>query len=200
MPTTRASRSWTASNAHDPGITILEQLCYAITDLGYRTGFDIAGLLAEGGNDGVSSLHRPSEVLTCHPVTVTDFRKLAMDVDGVKNAWVEPVEEQAVPLHFHPGKKELSLKEEPPVTEPVFLKRLYRVLVEKSDLADIDGDVVRRSVATRLHANRGLCEDFEEVTVLATQGVKVDAQVDIAQVDDADIVLLGIYEAIAGYL
>ena len=27
---------WTDFNVHDPGITILEVLCYAITDLGYR--------------------------------------------------------------------------------------------------------------------------------------------------------------------
>ena len=29
-----ASQQWTDFNAHDPGITILEQFCYALTDLG----------------------------------------------------------------------------------------------------------------------------------------------------------------------
>ena len=29
---------WTDFNTHDPGITILEAACYALTDLGYRTG------------------------------------------------------------------------------------------------------------------------------------------------------------------
>ena len=29
-------RSWTDYNLHDPGVTILEQLCYALTDLMYR--------------------------------------------------------------------------------------------------------------------------------------------------------------------
>ena len=32
---------WTDYNYHDPGITILEQLCYAITDIGYKTNFNI---------------------------------------------------------------------------------------------------------------------------------------------------------------
>ena len=32
---------WTDYNAHDPGITTLEALCYAITELGYRSGFDM---------------------------------------------------------------------------------------------------------------------------------------------------------------
>lgn len=35
------SSQWTDYNTHDPGITILEALCYAITDLAYRTGRDI---------------------------------------------------------------------------------------------------------------------------------------------------------------
>ena len=36
-----AHQIWTDYNVHDPGVTVLELLCYAITDLGYRTGFDI---------------------------------------------------------------------------------------------------------------------------------------------------------------
>ncbi len=28
---------WTDFNYHDPGVTFLEQLCFAITDLAYRT-------------------------------------------------------------------------------------------------------------------------------------------------------------------
>ena len=31
------SARWTDYNTHDPGITTLEALCYAITDLAYRT-------------------------------------------------------------------------------------------------------------------------------------------------------------------
>ena len=44
------SKLWTDYNIHDPGITILEALCYAITDLGYRTSMDIKDLLAEPDN------------------------------------------------------------------------------------------------------------------------------------------------------
>ncbi len=195
-----AGRVWTDHNAHDPGITILEQLCYAITDLGYRASFDIPDLLSEGGDDGVDRLFRPSEALTCDPVTLTDWRKLIMDVDGVKNAWIEPVEEQAVPLYFHPDKNQLSLQAEPPIAEPVYLKGLYRVWIEKSELADVDGHTVRRSVASRLYANRALCEDFETIELLEAQPVRVQAKIEIGQTDDADAILLVIYEKIADYL
>ena len=32
---------WTDYNTHDPGVTILEHLCYGLTDLSYRTGFEV---------------------------------------------------------------------------------------------------------------------------------------------------------------
>ena len=34
-----SSKVWTDHNLHDPGITTLEVLCYALTDLAYRTAF-----------------------------------------------------------------------------------------------------------------------------------------------------------------
>ena len=38
---------WTDYNTHDPGVTILEALCYAITELGYRSDFAMPDLLAD---------------------------------------------------------------------------------------------------------------------------------------------------------
>ena len=39
---------WTDYNFHDPGITFLEQLCFGITDLGYKTNFPINDILFIG--------------------------------------------------------------------------------------------------------------------------------------------------------
>ena len=41
-----SGKLWTDYNTHDPGITILEVLCYALTDMGYRSSFPIQDLLA----------------------------------------------------------------------------------------------------------------------------------------------------------
>jgi hypothetical protein len=40
-----SKRVWTDFNPHDPGVTILEQIVYALTDLGYKTNFDITTFL-----------------------------------------------------------------------------------------------------------------------------------------------------------
>ena len=40
-----SGNQWTDFNYHDPGITFLEQICYALTDLGYKSNFPIEDIL-----------------------------------------------------------------------------------------------------------------------------------------------------------
>ena len=49
---------WTDYNYHDPGVTILEQLCYALTDLGYRANFRIEDLLQINAEINQTKSHR----------------------------------------------------------------------------------------------------------------------------------------------
>jgi hypothetical protein len=87
------SAHWTDFNEHDPGITILEVLSFALTDLGYRAEFPIEDLLAPEAGGGLdpegNGFHTARRILTASPVTLADFRRLVVDVPGVRNAWVE---------------------------------------------------------------------------------------------------------------
>jgi uncharacterized protein len=44
-----AGQRWTDFNTHDPGITILEQVCYALTDLAHRIDYPLPDLLTRAG-------------------------------------------------------------------------------------------------------------------------------------------------------
>src|SRR5450631_578483 len=101
-----SSGTWSDFNLHDPGITIMEVLCYTLTDIAYRSSYSIPDLLAGGGADPYESLHLAPAILPCHPVTLADMRRLVLDVEGVKNAWIEPVI-QAIDFYYHSGKQEL---------------------------------------------------------------------------------------------
>src|SRR5207249_11697827 len=74
------SRLWTDYNIHDPGITLLELLCYGITNLGYRTSLDIKDLLALPKNETPhpewQAFYTAREILTISPWTINDYRKL----------------------------------------------------------------------------------------------------------------------------
>lgn len=87
---TLSGKIWTDYNLHDPGVTILEVLCYAITDLGYRNNLDIEDLLAlNPNNPQENNFFTPDQILTCNPVTEMDLRKRLIDIPGVRNAWLE---------------------------------------------------------------------------------------------------------------
>ena len=40
-------KKWSDYAPHDPGITMLEELCYAITDIDYRLDFEMEDLIAD---------------------------------------------------------------------------------------------------------------------------------------------------------
>ena len=85
--------TWTDYNLHDPGVTMLEQLCYGLTDLAYRAGFSVEDLLADENGEidyGQLGLYRPDDAFSCGPVTANDYRRIILDaVPNVDNAWVE---------------------------------------------------------------------------------------------------------------
>ncbi|WP_259070965.1 hypothetical protein HDF24_23070 [Mucilaginibacter sp. X4EP1] len=84
------SNIWTDYNEHDPGITILEALCYAITELGYRTDLPMQDLLTEqnGTISSAQTLYTARSILTQSPLNIDDYRKLLIDIMGVHNAWL----------------------------------------------------------------------------------------------------------------
>src|ERR1700730_7519170 len=86
-----AGKIWTDHNVHDPGITILEMFCYALLDLGYRTNLPTIDIFTRDPNDTSpdNNFYTPGQLLGCNPLTIVDYRKLLVDVKGVKNAWLE---------------------------------------------------------------------------------------------------------------
>ena len=196
---------WTDFNTHDPGITILEQVCYAITDLAYRINFDLKDLLASGEADLYHSLYSPAEVLTTNPVTLNDLRKLVIDVPGVKNAWIERVDksESEPALLYDPSDKAISLATATaPLAqhETISLRGLYRVLIEKDADSTLPAPGILTEVNRRIHACRPLAEDFTVPEILAVQGVIVNASIEIGPVDDSERLLAKIHVALAEFI
>lgn len=85
---------WTDFNVHDPGVTTLEQLVYSLTDLAYRTGFDMADYLT--GPDGTIdyealALYAPEQILPCAALTADDYRRLLYGaLPELSDIWIRP--------------------------------------------------------------------------------------------------------------
>lgn len=159
-----SGKIWTDYNLHDPGVTILEQLCYAITDLAYRTDFPIDEILADRKGDIDPLLHAffsKAAIMSTSPITVSDYRKLVLDeVDEVENIWIEPVKGM-LPYACTKG--------------------MYRVYLQVDD-ALVDArpevkDAVMDAVCNCLMSYRNIGEDIEEIIVLQPQQMAVKAEI-----------------------
>lgn len=126
------SNMWTDYNEHDPGITILEALCYAITELGYRTALPMQHLLTEpdGKISAAQTLYTAKNILTQSPLTINDYRKLLIDIAGVHNAWF--FKDGEAPLYADCKKDELTYDV---TAHAIYLSGLYKVLL------DLDNDL-----------------------------------------------------------
>ncbi len=179
-----SGRVWTDYNTHDPGVTILEILCFALTDLDYRINFPIADLLAEE-KDNEQAMHQQFlsaiRALPSRPVSIADYRKLLIDIPGVKNAWLQKGEGE-IPLYFDKEKEELTtLTGGSTSLEPIEINGLYRVLIEfDEDLGNANEKQVLAEVYRRLNANRNLCEAFTGVDAVIPQDFIICGEIGLA--------------------
>jgi hypothetical protein len=90
---------WSDFNSHDPGITILEQLCFALTELAYRSQWPIEDLLASAGPDWQPAA---TQILSGDPVTRDDLVALVRSL-GCEEVLVRAVERPEPHLYFQPS-------------------------------------------------------------------------------------------------
>lgn len=167
---------WTDFNVHDPGITMLETLTYAITDLGFRTAFPIADILADLSVAQLeqSEFHTAGQILPSNPVTVLDFRKLLIDQDGVSNAWIS----EGDPF--------------------VGIKGLRKIVIQPTDAQlDLKGkEALRKAVANSFWAHRNLGETLESVHLLRPEPIVLRLQIIVSASSQPETVLAGALIAI----
>lgn len=89
-----SSTAWTNLNPSDPGVTILEQLCFAFTELGYCANFPMKDILTrkDGALQVENQFYKPATILTTSPITINDYTKFVIDqIPAVKNIIFKPI-------------------------------------------------------------------------------------------------------------
>jgi len=172
-----SGNAWSDYNAHDPGVTILEQLCYAITDLVFRADVDVAGFLTnkEGLIDYTTqSLHSPEEIFPCRPTTVTDFRKVLLDeVKEIDNIWL------------------LVSATETRIADGIC--GLYEIEIKRAQHTEVTNKRITEKIYNTFNRYRNLCEDLVSVTVLKERSCTLHAKIEIESSQYADDLLAEIY-------
>lgn len=158
-----SGKVWTDYNLHDPGVTILENLCYGLTELGYRSGSKVLDILADPvthtGPPMRDTFFSPATILPSAPLTPKDFRKLLLEVKGVKNARVYPSRE----MSDFKGIFDVDI-----VLDTNFVNTF-----------DTLKEATLPRVLRKLHNHRNLCEDIHKVNFLKESPIKFDIDFEV---------------------
>ena len=150
-----AGKIWTDYNLHDPGVTILEQICFGLTELAYQTAMPVADLLAnEKGqiNYRELALLKPHEALPSSAVTPRDYCKLLIDqVPELERIEFIPRLKEAT---GYSGCYDVNIK----ILEPLTGAALTTEQIE----------AIKNKVRNIYAQHRNLCEDIGELSLVAS--------------------------------
>ena len=168
---------WTDYNLHDPGVTILEQLVYGLTDMAYRTGFDVADHLA--GPDGRidyrrQAMYAPEAILCSAPLTIEDYRRLLYDaVPVLDDIWIR---------HTGNGLLEIDVMR-------------MREAADAEAAANAATDALEQSVRAVYAAHRTLGEDLARVRQLEPRPYYLEGVIETdGDANPADILARALFD------
>ncbi|MES2373031.1 MAG: hypothetical protein V4557_10670 [Bacteroidota bacterium] len=187
---------WSDFNLHDPGVTILEHLSYAITDMAYRTHFDIKDLLTDiNGNINTAKnlFYSRRDIFASNPVTVNDLRKLVLDsIPDVYNVWFEKIYSNQSSGYIK-GLYKVTIQlfdEDPETLDPEITEaelNARRVTLEEDTIARVRNVVLD---------HRNLGEDYVDFSILKPCVIEVEADIVIDRHVHPEEILAEVYAAI----
>ena len=178
-----AGEIWTDYNEHDPGVTTLEQLCYALTELSYRAQSPVEDLLT--ARDGApidaygQALFAPQAILPCNPITAGDYSKLIADrIEAVGNVWLTPCR----------------------VGARVGAGGLYDIELYAPDLDPAKHAALRRRARQVFTRHRTLCEDVHSIRILEPVRAVLGATITLGSDAAPEAILASVFYRIGNLL
>ncbi|WDF65948.1 hypothetical protein [Flavobacterium sp. KACC 22763] len=173
---------WTNFNPSDPGMTILDQVCYALTELGYCTDFSIPDILTDstGKMEMENQFYLPYKILTTSPYTIDDYKKYIIDgIEEVYNAEITTYNDNLLPF-----------------------SRVYQVyLYINPDITDsIQRNTICKSTFYYLNQSRNIGELFNMPIALQPQNCLIGGKIEIEKDADEQTVLLELQGKLRTYI
>lgn len=158
---------WTDYNLHDPGVTLLELLCYGLTDLLYRTEFSVADFLTDEEGQiryKEQALFAPQDIFPNQALTDLDFCKLIYDsLPAVDDVWITQgkTDDQIAGLFS------------------VFIKPHESLFAHNESDEDANREQLRLDVLGLLAQHRNLCRDVAQVQIVIPQAYSLAGEIEI---------------------
>ncbi|WP_211445232.1 hypothetical protein [Collimonas humicola] len=194
---TYARSTWTDTAEHDPGITLLQALCYNTSDLAYRHLLPLVDLLTPAtdsdqyaAQEGVfPASFGPGKALTSGPITADDYRRKLLDLRGshnfyFRNAQLQPERgAQQYTYYCDLERREFVFRDTPmqgedaAIIEELRVAGTYHLYLEPN--RNIARPQAEAALATFLENNRNLCEAVRNITWLESEDVNVYITVEV---------------------
>lgn len=164
---------WTDYNAHDPGITILEALCFTISEVAMNAQELLGQEHASAGNQ-VGFNQR----VKARPVTTADIVKSIESVDGVKRAFLFPsIAEVEYPTAFGVG-----------------------VQTYETQLSEHQKEKIKEDLHEHLLQNRNLGKVYSEIRFFDPEWLVLNLDLELSQKADFNTLIQKLLDDIEGYL
>lgn len=208
---TLSQQKWSDTEAHDPGVTLLEAFTYGVTDLAYRHTLPLSDLLTSESPMGKGLfpvIFSPENALTCSPVTVDDYRRALLDLHTTDNEHghfyfrdAQLIKEPDLHKYkYYYDKKTRAFSFSDPnddSTTALTLNGNYWLYLALND--EIDRTDAENKVNTFLLTNRNLGEAVSKINWLTPYHLDLAAEIELDDwvVDEQDVaqVLASIYQA-----
>jgi len=167
---------WTDYNVHDPGVTLLEQLIFGITELVYRTDLAVEDYLVNDNNQidlDEQSLHSPVDSFPCRATTIIDYRKVFLDaIDDIDNVWLSTKYGQNNKAYHG----------------------LYQISVKiKQGLDEKQSREVKSKLRNTYYSHRNLGEDIDQISIVKNIDYELCGTIEIAGSRTPTSILAEIY-------
>ena len=150
---------WTDYNVHDPGVTLLEQTCFALSEIAYQVGLPTLDLLTnQRGNFCFHNLalFRPRKVLNSAPVTRDDLTAWLCTCKEIESVTVADTDDA------RPGLFDITIIPSDDKADPKALEKRFREAFAAA--RPLGTDLGRLSVAEPVEVKlTGLIEAKNEV-------------------------------------
>lgn len=172
---------WTNFNPSDPGVTILDQVCYGLTELGYCIDFDIQDILTDQNGELAfkDQFYRPEDLLTTAPITADDYIKYIIDqMPSVENMQI--TRDEAVSS---------------------LIRKIYQVRLKLNpNLTADDAQKVCTAAYYNLNASRNLGDCFQKPEPFTGIECLVSGCITIAPANEPHLVLIQVQEAVQNFV
>ena len=217
-----ANQSWSNTDEHDPGITLLEAMCYNTSDLAYRSSLPLTDLLTPAPQDQQSGegifpvIFGPQQALTCGPISEEDYRRALLDLrcTGPQGGYfcfsnvylVKEPEDQRYTYWYDKKWREYSFIRinEIDSVEMTLLGNYHLYLQPSRETETDNHQAAQITLEAYLREHRNLGEAVSRIIWLEPEAIMVNADIELDDNVDASTsvarILAAIYTVIEQYI